>query len=42
MSITTMSGKKKIKIVFLGNQGVGKSCIIQKYIHNKFDESSNV
>ena len=27
-SVSTMTGKIKIKIVLLGNQGVGKSCII--------------
>lgn len=41
-SVSTMSGKIKIKIVFLGNQSVGKSSIIEKYIHNKFDETNNV
>lgn len=41
-SISTMSGKTKIKIVFLGDQSVGKSSIIEKYIHDKFDDASNV
>ena len=37
-----MSGKIKIKIVFLGNKSAGKSSIIEKYIHDNFDETSNV
>ena len=41
-SVSTMTGKTKIKIVFLGNQSVGKSSIIEKYIYDKFDESMNV
>ena len=41
-SVSTVSGKTKIKIVLLGNQSVGKSCIIEKYINDKFDENSNV
>jgi GTPase SAR1 family protein len=41
-SISTMTGKTKIKIVFLGGQSVGKSSIIEKYIHDRFDEAANV
>lgn len=41
-SVSTMSGKTKIKIVLLGNQSVGKSSIIEKYVKDQFDESSNV
>jgi GTPase SAR1 family protein len=41
-SVSTMSGKTKIKIVLLGNQSVGKSCIIEKYVKNHFDETANV
>lgn len=41
-SVSTMSGKTKLKIVFLGNQSVGKSSIIEKYVKDLFDESSNV
>ena len=36
-SISTISGKTKLKIVLLGNQAVGKSSIIERYIHDKFD-----
>lgn len=42
LSSTTTGNKTKYKLVFLGDQSVGKSSIIEKYIHNKFDESSNV
>jgi len=35
-SVSTMTGKIKIKIVFLGNQNVGKTCIIDKYINDRF------
>ena len=41
-SVSTMSGKTKIKIVFLGNQNVGKSSIIEKYVKDVFDETANV
>lgn len=36
-SVSTMTGKTKIKIVLLGNQGVGKSCIIERYVKDHFD-----
>ncbi len=29
--------KQKVKIVFLGDKGVGKSSVIQKFTLNKFD-----
>ena len=38
-----MEGDKKIpgcKIVLLGDSGVGKTCIISRYISGNFDESS--
>lgn len=41
-SISTMTGKTKIKIVFLGNQSVGKSSVIEKYVKDHFDETANV
>ena len=41
-SVSTLTGKIKIKIVFLGNQAVGKSSVIEKYVHNRFEESSHV
>jgi GTPase SAR1 family protein len=34
---SSVAGKTKVKIVFLGGQAVGKSSIIEKYIHNRFD-----
>ena len=36
-SVSTATGKTKIKIVLLGNQSVGKSSIIDKYVNDKFD-----
>lgn len=42
MSTTTNSNKTKYKLAFLGNQGVGKSSIIEKYINDKFSEEANV
>ena len=36
------SVKHKIKIVFLGDRGVGKSSIISKFALNKFDENTQV
>ena len=41
-SVSTMTGKTKVKIVLLGGQAVGKSSIIEKYIHDNFDETANV
>ena len=41
-SVSTVSGKIKIKIVLLGNQSVGKSSIIDKYVNDKFDEAAHV
>ena len=32
-----MSGKTKLKLVLLGNQAVGKSSIIEKYVKDVFD-----
>lgn len=39
---SSVTGKTKVKIVFLGGQAVGKSSIIEKYIHNRFDDTANV
>lgn len=39
---STVTGKTKIKVVFLGGQSVGKSSIIEKYIHDRFDDTANV
>ena len=35
-------GKKTHKIIFLGESGVGKTCIIEKFASNRFDDSYNV
>ena len=37
LSSTTSGGKTKYKMVLLGDCGVGKSSIIEKYIHGNFD-----
>lgn len=45
MSITSSQTNKnsiKYRIVFLGDQGVGKSSIIDRYTTNKFDDSHTV
>jgi len=34
--------KRKIKIVLLGDKGVGKSSIINKFTLNKFDDNVQV
>lgn len=36
-SVSTLTGKIKTKIVFVGDQAVGKSSVIEKYVHNRFD-----
>ncbi len=30
---------KDIKVILLGDTGVGKTCIINRYINNKFDSN---
>lgn len=42
VSSVTIGGKIKYKIVLLGNQYVGKSSIIDRFINDRFDESYNV
>lgn len=41
-SVSTITGKTKIKIVLLGNQSVGKSSAIDRYVNGKFDENEHV
>jgi GTPase SAR1 family protein len=41
-SASTLTGKTKIKIVFLGDQSVGKTSIIERYIKNTFEDTANV
>jgi len=38
----TVGGKIKFKIVLLGDQHVGKSSIIDRFINDKFEETYNV
>lgn len=41
-SISTVSGRLKLKMVLLGCQSVGKSCIIERYVNDRFDDTANV
>jgi GTPase SAR1 family protein len=41
-SSTLGGGRTKYKIIFLGDQSVGKSSIIERYIKDKFDDGVNV
>ena len=42
MSISsfTVKGKTKVKAVLLGDQNVGKTSIIERFIHDFFDDKS--
>lgn len=45
MSITSSNTNRnciKLRIVFLGDQGVGKSSIIERYTTNRFQDAHNV
>ena len=42
VSSMTVGGKIKYKLVLLGDQHVGKSSIIDRFINDKFEESYNV
>jgi GTPase SAR1 family protein len=35
---STVGGRTKVKIVLLGDQSVGKSAIIEKFVNDKFTE----
>ena len=35
--IDTEENVKEVKIIFLGDSGVGKSCIINRYINNLYN-----
>ena len=41
-SSTIGGGRTKYKLILLGDQSVGKSSIIEKYIKDKFQEGFNV
>lgn len=41
-SSTMGGGRTKYKVILLGDQSVGKSSIIEKYIKDKFEEGFNV
>ena len=38
----TAKNKKQFRIVFLGDMGVGKTSLIEKFTMGKFDESQSV
>ena len=39
---TNKKNLQKYKIVFIGDQNVGKSAIINRFVNNNFDESHHV
>lgn len=41
-SSNTTRNCSKLRIVFLGDQGVGKSSIIDRYTTNRFEDAHNV
>ncbi len=32
----------RVKLVLLGDSGVGKTCLVKRFVHGSFDESSKV
>lgn len=44
MSVSSlgMKSKKKYKLILLGDQSVGKTCLIERFINNTFEDSENV
>ena len=42
LSSSTVGGRTKYKIVLLGDQQVGKTSIIERFINNRFEDSYNV
>ena len=41
-NIPTRTLRKQFKIVLLGESTVGKTSIIQQFVHNKFDHTEQV
>jgi Ras-related protein Rab-6A len=42
LSKSAKASKRTHKIIFLGDSGVGKTCVIEKFATNRFDELFNV
>lgn len=42
ISSSAVGGRTKYKIIFLGDQSVGKSSIIEKFVKNKFEDGLTV
>ena len=37
VSSITIRNKKKYKLILLGDQSVGKTCLIERFINDKFE-----
>ena len=43
MSITSSTiGKRTFKVILLGDSSTGKTCIIERFVNNKFEDKDNV
>lgn len=43
MSITSSTiGKRTFKVILLGDTSTGKTCIIERFVNNKFEDKDNV
>jgi len=39
---SSVQSKKNNKVILLGDSGVGKTALIHRFTHNKFDSAENV